>query len=169
MTLPGQLVQQEGFIAGKDWNIKGRTRLPNLQRRQWANTRHTLHRTLNLLSWLTLLVEHSPFHSSSGNASQWAVWRAKTNHLELAFNMKFHCYVGFSAVVKGLEDSHSVGHRLLIPLSREVSLRTKEINILLIICQLFPWGSLCFCTAKLKGNQTESIPGSQCRNELWPC
>lgn len=64
---------------------------------------HT-HRTLSLLSWLTLLVEHSPFHSSSGNASQWAVWRAKTNHLELALNMKFHCYVGFSAVVKGLED-----------------------------------------------------------------
>lgn len=80
--------------------------------------------------------------------------------------MKFHCYVGFSAVVMGLQDSHSVGHSLFTPLSGEVRLRGKEINILLIICQLFPWGSLCFSAAKLKGNQLESTPGSECGSEL---
>lgn len=50
MTLPRQLVWQEGFIAGKAWNIKGGTRLLNLQRCQWASTWHTFHHTLNLLS-----------------------------------------------------------------------------------------------------------------------
>lgn len=63
-------------------------------------------------------------------------------------------------------DSHSVGYGLLIPLSGDVSLRAKEINILLIICQLFPRGSLCFCTAKMKKNHIESTPHSECGSEL---